>query len=110
MCRRCRRSQRKSPDMRRVPLLSTIFAFSFGVGVTAFAADEDSTRRGVSREQWLPITEIIEQFTTMGYQVRGIEDDDGVYEVEAIDPNGLWVKAHVDPVSGEILRERSDDD
>jgi hypothetical protein len=46
----------------------------------------------------------------MGYEVRGIESDDDPYEVEAIDPNGLWVKAHVHPVSGEILRERSDDD
>ena len=46
----------------------------------------------------------------MGYQVQGIESDDDLYEVEAIDPNGLRVKAYVHPVSGEIQRERSDDD
>jgi 5-enolpyruvylshikimate-3-phosphate synthase len=100
----------RSPDMRRVPLVSTVFALLFGVGITAFASDEDSTRSGVPREEWRPITEIIEQFTTMGYEVRGVEDDDGVYEVEAIDANGLRVKADVDPVSGEILSERHDDD
>ena len=94
--------------MRRVPAVA-VFALLFGVGVAAFAADEASTTVA-PREQWRPITEIIEQFTDMGYEVRGIEDDDGLYEVEAIDSNGLRVKAYVDPVSGEILRERSDDD
>jgi hypothetical protein len=96
--------------MRRVLIVPTVFALWFGVGVTALASEEDSTTVGASREQWRPITEIIEQFTTMGYEVRGIESDDDLYEVEAIDPNGLWVKAYVHPVSGEILRERSEDD
>jgi 5-enolpyruvylshikimate-3-phosphate synthase len=95
--------------MRRVPVRA-LFALLLGLGVAAFAADEDSTTTGVPREQWRPMTEIIERFTGMGYQVRGIEDDDSLYEVEAIDPNGLRVKAYVDPVSGEILKERSDDD
>jgi 5-enolpyruvylshikimate-3-phosphate synthase len=96
--------------MRRVLIVPTVFALWFGVGVTALASEEDSTTVGAPREQWRPITDIIEQFTAMGYEVRGIESDDDPYEVEAIDPNGLWVKAHVHPVSGEILRERSDDD
>jgi hypothetical protein len=95
--------------MRRVPAVA-MFALLLGVGVVAFAGDEDRTTTGVPREQWRPITEIIERFTGMGYQVQGIEGDDNLYEVEAIDPNGLWVKAYVDPVSGEILKERSDDD
>jgi hypothetical protein len=85
-------------------------ALLFGVGVAAFAAAQDRTTTRAPREQWRPITEIIEQFTDMGYEVRGIEDDDGVYEVEAIDPNGFRVKADVDPVSGDILREQGDDD
>ena len=95
--------------MRRVPVVAG-FALLLGVGAAAFAADEDRTTTGVPREQWRPIGEIIERFTGMGYEVRGIEGDDDLYEVEAIDPNGLWVKAYVDPVSGEILRERNDDD
>lgn len=95
--------------MRRAAV-GALFTLSLGVGGAALAGDEDGRTAGVPREQWRPITEIIERFTGMGYQVQGIEDDDNVYEVEAIDPNGLWVKAHVDPVSGEILKERSDDD
>jgi len=95
--------------MHRFLIVPTVFALWIGVAVTALASEEDSTV-GAPRDQWRPITEIIEQFTTMGYEVRGIESDDDRYEVEAIDPNGLSVKAHVHPVSGEILRERSDDD
>jgi hypothetical protein len=94
--------------MRRA--LIVFSALWFGVGVTALASEGDRATVGAPREQWRPITEVIEQFTAMGYQVQGIESDDDLYEVEAIDPNGLWVKAHVHPVSGEILRERSDDD
>jgi hypothetical protein len=96
--------------MRRAQTIAAMLALSFGVGGTAFADDDDITGPDVPRDQWRPITEIVEQFTAMGYQVRGIEGDDNLYEVEAIDSNGLWVKAYVHPVSGEILRERSDDD
>jgi hypothetical protein len=96
--------------MRKVPIVPTVFALSLAAGVTAFAADDDSMAADVPHEQWRPITEIVEQFTAMGYQVRGIESDDNVYEVDALDANGLWVKAYVHPVSGEMLKERREDD
>ncbi len=97
--------------MRRALITAAILALSFSAGGTAFADDDDDvTGTDVPRDQWRPVTEIIQQFTGMGYQVQGIEGDDNLYEVEAIDPNGLWVKAYVHPVSGEILKERSDDD
>jgi hypothetical protein len=38
----------------------------------------------VLHQQWRPITENIEQFTGTG--------DDNLYQMVAIDPNGLWVK------------------
>jgi hypothetical protein len=95
--------------MRRAAV-GALFALWLGFGGAALGGDEDTRTSGVAREQWRPITEIIERFTEMGYQVQGIEGDDNVYEVEAVDPNGLWVQADVDPVSGEILKERSDDD
>jgi hypothetical protein len=96
--------------MRRGLMTAAIFALSFSAGGAAFADDDDITGPDVPRDQWRPVTDIVEQFTGMGYQVQGIEGDDNLYEVEAIDPNGLWVKAYVHPVSGEILRERGDDD
>jgi hypothetical protein len=56
------------------------------------ASDQDSTRIDVLHEQWRPITENIEQFTDMG--------DDNFYQVEAVDPDGLWIKGYVPPVPG----------
>jgi uncharacterized membrane protein YkoI len=45
-----------------------------------------------------------------GYEVRKIEiDDDGYYEVKAIDPDGRRVEAEVDPVTGKILKVERDD-
>ena len=40
-----------------------------------FAADDDSTLSDVPRAHWRPITGNFEQFTAMGYQIRGIEGD-----------------------------------
>jgi Peptidase propeptide and YPEB domain len=96
--------------MRKVPIVPTVFALSLAMGVAALAADDDSMPADAPHGQWRPITEIVEQFTAMGYQVLGIENDDNLYEVEAIDANSLWVKAYVHPVSGEMLKERRDDD
>jgi hypothetical protein len=53
------------------------------------ASDEDSTRINVLHEQWRPITENIEQFHRDG--------DDNHCQVEAINPDGLWVKGYVHP-------------
>jgi hypothetical protein len=52
----------------------------------------------VPHEQWRPISEIIDQFTAMGYQVRGREVSDSLHPVEAIDLHGTM--GHVHPVSG----------
>jgi hypothetical protein len=96
--------------MRSVAVGLTVFALWLGVGTAALATGQQGTRTDVPREQWRPIDEIIERLSGMGYEVRGIEGDEGVYEVEAVDPNGVWVKAYVDPVSGELLSEQPDDD
>ena len=96
--------------MRSVLVVSSVFALWLGLGAATLATGQESTRTGAPREKWLSIDEIIERLSGMGYEVRGIEDDDGVYEVKAVDPNGVWIKAYVDPVSGELLSEPRDDD
>jgi len=58
---------------------------------------------------WMSIGAIADQFTQKGYTVRGVEVDDGRYEVEAIDPNGMMIEAYVDPVTGRVLRQERDD-
>lgn len=43
----------------------------------------------------------------MGYEVREVERDDGCYEVEATDVNGLNVEFHMHPVTGEIINSKN---
>jgi hypothetical protein len=64
---------------------------------------------GAPAGNWMSIGAIADQFTQKGYIVRGVEVDDGRYEVEATDPNGMMIEAYVDPVTGNILRQKRDD-
>ena len=51
---------------------------------------------------WLSPTQITENLDQKGYKVTEIEVDDGSYEVEMTDKNGVRVDAHVHPESGEL--------
>ncbi|MCZ7593524.1 MAG: PepSY domain-containing protein [Hyphomicrobium sp.] len=55
------------------------------------------------REQWLTPTQITEKLTAAGYKVTEIETDDGAYEVELVDKNGVRVEGYVHPATGELL-------
>lgn len=48
--------------------------------------------------------ELIERLNAAGYgEIRDIEFDDGLWEVEVRRDEGRWVEIHVDPASGEIF-------
>ena len=93
-----------------------------GAGLLAFAgiaawpvlasdqngAGERTASRSVPAAEWMPASEVARKFENMGYTVREIERDDGAWEVEATNADGLKMEAYVDPRSGEILR-RDDD-
>ena len=51
---------------------------------------------------WLSPTQITEKLDQKGYKVTEIEVDDGSYEVEMTDKNGVRVDAHVHPETGEL--------
>lgn len=86
-----------------VPLLS-IAAASAGVAL----ADEQF-QIDAPRDQWLTIAQVVEKLTSQGYEVREVEMDDGVYEVEATTSDGRRIDAYVHPVTAEILKEEEDD-
>lgn len=86
-----------------VPLLS-IAAASAGA---AFA--DEQFRIDAPRDQWLTIAQVTEKLTSEGYEVREVEMDDGVYEVEATTSDGRRIDAYVHPVTAEILKEEEDD-
>lgn len=57
----------------------------------------------VPHAEWLSPQEITGKLVDKGYKVREIETDDGAYEVDMVDKNGVRMEVHVHPATGEIL-------
>jgi len=66
---------------------------------------------GAASAQSLPsLAEVASSFEARGFVVTEIErEDDGMFEVEASGPDGVRIKADVNGVTGEVVRERRDD-
>jgi hypothetical protein len=73
-------------------------------------ADTDATgaARAVPADEWMSVSAVARKLEGQGYTVREIEREDGAYEVEMTDANGLRLEAHVDPRTGDILRKDDD--
>jgi hypothetical protein len=86
-------------------LIAPAIALTFAAAQPAFAGDDlwEKNRLNVPRGEWLSPTQIAEKLGTQGYKVIEIEADDGAYEVEMTDKNGMRVESHVHPKTGEIL-------
>ena len=63
---------------------------------------------GVPAEDWMPASAVARKLEGQGYTVRGIERDDGAYEVEVTDADGMRLEADLDPRTGEVLRQEAD--
>jgi hypothetical protein len=91
-------------------LLAASF-LSLALAVPALADDDDYVGPlNVPREQWLPVSEVVQKIEAKGFKVREIEADDGVYEFEATDSSGARIEGHAHPATGEILNTRPDND
>lgn len=76
-----------------------------------FSADSVSAgpnRLNVPANEWLSPAEVIEKLSSQGYTVREIEADDGVYEVEMTDKNGVRIESHVHPATAKFLHGYDD--
>jgi hypothetical protein len=93
--------------MRHIALAAAL-AGTLAVLTPALAGDDDRMRLGVPAAEWKSVDEIKSQLTAAGYTVREIEADDGAYEVEATDKDGVRQEFHVHPKTGEILRGYDD--
>lgn len=61
-----------------------------------------------AERQWLSIGQVNERLEAAGYRnIEKIEREHGVYEARATDRNGLRVKLHVNPQTGEVTDSRS---
>lgn len=72
---------------------------------TPALADDTSVqgRLNVPSSEWKSPTAIGEILAGQGYKVHKIESDDGAYEVDMTDKNGVLVEVHVHPSTGDIL-------
>ncbi|ONG55826.1 hypothetical protein BKE38_08200 [Pseudoroseomonas deserti] len=68
----------------------------------AMARDDDRCPR-VAREAWMPMEQVVSRVAAMGYTAEEIGRDDGCWEVEARDRNGVKVEFKLDPVSGALV-------
>jgi hypothetical protein len=86
-------------------LIAPAIALTFAGAQPAFAGDDlrEQNRVNVPRGEWLSPTQIAEKLGTQGYKVIEIEADDGAYEVEMTDKNGVRVESHVHPKTGELI-------
>lgn len=70
----------------------------------AFASDHMvNGRLNVPSSEWKSPSAIGEILATQGYKVHKIESDDGAYEVDMTDKNGVLIEVHVHPSTGDIL-------
>ncbi|MGM0585243.1 MAG: PepSY domain-containing protein [Pseudomonadota bacterium] len=89
---------------RSLPLAA--FAAAAALAGAALASQDDRPRAAAPQAEWMSVSEIAAKLEAQGYQVHEIEREDGGYEVEAFDANGLRMEAWIDPVTGEPARGR----
>lgn len=83
-------------------------AMGLSLAASAAVADDSVNRLNLPRDQWLPAAQIVEKLAAQGYKVYEIESDDGVYEVEMTNREGVRVETHVHPATGELLNGYDD--
>lgn len=79
-----------------------ISALLFGFAVTAHA-DDHKNRLNIPADQWLPVSEVVQKLKAQGYSVTKIEADDGVYEFDATNADGVRIEGHAHPATGKIM-------
>lgn len=80
--------------MKYMPTLAAVAALATGVAVA-----QTGDRTG-----GLSAADVVQRVEQAGYtDVRDVEFDDGLWDVEATSADGRRVELHIDPASGEIL-------
>ncbi len=79
------------------------------VAIPAHASDDDARCAAAPRDQWMSIDAAKAKGVELGYEVRQVKEEDGCYELYAIDKNGAKVELYLHPVTGAVVRSKSDD-
>ncbi|MFC0220369.1 hypothetical protein FHS82_003715 [Pseudochelatococcus lubricantis] len=62
------------------------------------------------RDQWLSVIAITEKATALGYNVQGVDADDGCYDVSSRDSSGNKIDVKFNPVTGEVVKVETESD
>ncbi|MEH6775933.1 MAG: PepSY domain-containing protein [Cereibacter changlensis] len=57
------------------------------------------------KDQWMTKEQITTLAQSQGYEVKGVKEEDGCWEVKGA-KEGARVEAYFDPVSGELIRTK----
>ncbi len=88
------------------PALATLALIT--AAAPAFAEDSPSCGNAPESE-WMSVDAISAKFTADGYTVRQVKVEDGCYEIYAKDKNGMKVETYVNPVTGAVVSNKTDD-
>jgi hypothetical protein len=92
-------------------LAAAVVAGAAGFGASAAMADDRDDFRcaAVPRADWMSVADITAKATSLGYEVRGVEADDGCWEIKARDKDRREVDLHFDPVTAKLVHTNYDD-
>ncbi|WP_445217108.1 PepSY domain-containing protein [Bradyrhizobium sp. Pa8] len=90
--------------MRKPIILAAIALFAASSGA-ALADHADTSLHRTSRNREILLGRLKQKIDTLGYDIRSVELDDGVFKARIVDrQSGLPVRAKFDAVSSELLR------
>jgi len=86
----------------------TALALTFAVALPALAEGDSASCGDASRDQWMSEDAVKAKAVELGYDVRKVKEEDGCYEVYGIDKNGAKAEIYMHPVTGEVVKTKSD--
>jgi len=84
-------------------LMFPLAAVLLGLAVPAHADDHHGNRLNIPAGKWLSVSDVIQKLKGQGYNVTKIEADDGVYEFDATNADGVRIEGHANPETGQVL-------
>ena len=89
---------------------ASIFALGLALTIGASGYALADKRGHAPGADWMPADQVRQKLTEAGYKsIKKIKADDGHWEGEGM-KNGVKMEFHVDPKTGAIIKEESDDD
>jgi len=97
------------PETKCFTMKTALITVSAALLLTSAASAQAPSVAGSSND-WMSVSALSSQLEAQGYTVLEVDRDDGRYEVEMRDTNGVKYEAKINRITGEIIeREREDD-